>query len=473
MPVSRDLLACFGTYDIRGKSPEIIDENAAFLIGKAFALTMGAGRIVLGHDARETSPQLAAAAANGIRHAGSDVIALGLCGTEEVYFATNHTMAAGGICVTASHNPKEFNGFKFVSARAQPLTGADPLGSIRANLKAAVPREGSARGVLSDGSHLRAAYVEKVLSFLSGTPSKPLKILINPGKGAAGPTFDAIATALRERKVPWQFIRHNHIPDPAFPGGVPNPLLPENRQDMTRTIRRVGCDLGVAWDGDFDRCFFFDHRGAYVSGEYIVSILAAGFCGGVSEKVVYDPRVTGCIENALSKVLGTGVLSRCGHAFVKDRMLKSGAVYGGERSGHHYFRDFMGCDSGMIPMVLIASILEAQGTRLSDIVAPLRQNFPSSEEVNFTVNNPENVIRALHDRCEQSAEHIDFFDGLSMKFASWRFNLRSSRTESCLRLNVESFRNSGLIVEKVSEISSLIARNDIRARSSCLHRAQV
>ncbi|MDH5798274.1 MAG: phosphomannomutase CpsG, partial [Paracoccaceae bacterium] len=313
-----------------------------------------------------------------------------------------------------------------------------------------------------NGRRMRAAFVEKVLSFLPDGSSNPLTILVNAGNGAAGPTVDAIISALQASAVPWHFIRHNHVPDTQFPKGIPNPLLRENRLDMTQAVRNAGCSFGVAWDGDFDRCFFFDERGCFIPGEYIVAILARHFCKGEKGKIVYDPRVTGCIESEVSAANGQAILSRCGHVFMKEAMQASGAAYGGERSGHHYFRDFMGCDSGMIPMLVVAGILAKGTLSLSEITEPYRIHFPSSEEINFTIESIENTMNIVMQKYADRAGAIDCFDGLSARFPTWRFNLRPSKTENCLRLCVESTRDRQHVEEKALEISNLI--NGLHAR---------
>ena len=381
-----DSLTCFKAYDIRGRLGIDLDAAIARRIARAFAETLGARRVVLGRDIRASSETLAAAVAEGLMQAGVEVLDLGLSGTEEMYFATGHLGADGGICVTASHNPMDYNGMKMVQAGAAPLDPATTMPAIRrlAETQAFAPaRDG---GRISDATATRAAYVDRVLSFVDLAALRPLNILVNCGNGAAGPTFDAIAAALHARGAPLTFTRHHHTPDGTFPNGIPNPLLPENQPATADALRAARADLGVAFDGDFDRCFFFDEAGQFVPGEYVVGLLAEVFCAKEpGATIIHDPRVILATQAAVARAGGRAVMARTGHAFLKQALRDTGAVYGGEMSAHHYFRDFYACDSGMIPWLLVAELMGRSGQPLSALLAERRAAFPSSGEINFRV----------------------------------------------------------------------------------------
>lgn len=448
---------CFKAYDVRGVVGTDLDTRLAHRIGRAFARATGARAVVLGQDNRASSPALADAVAAGLMAEGAAVHDLGLCGTEEVYFATDHLGACGGVMVTASHNPADQNGMKMVGRGAAPLA-PDAFAAIRALARAADPGPPRPGGSRSGRAAVRTAYVARVLSFLDPDGLHPLTILVDAGHGAAGPTFDAIAEGLLARGVPWRFVRRNHAPDPAFPNGVPNPMLPANRPPTGRAVRAAGADLGVAWDGDFDRCFLWDHRGRFAAGEHVVALLAGAFLsrapGGV---IVHDPRALWCVADAVAAGGGRSVLARTGHAHMKRAMRDSGAVYGGELSAHHYFRDFMACDSGMIPWILVAGLLARQGARLAALIDDRRARFPSSGEINFRPSDPEAAIARVRDALGPLALARDDTDGLSLAFAGWRLNLRRSGTEALLRLNVEARGDAALVRRGVARATALIA----------------
>ncbi len=433
------VLTCFKTYDIRGRLGVDLDEGIAHRIGRGFARALGARRVVLGRDIRASSQALAAAVARALVAEGCEVLDLGLSGTEEMYFATTHFGADGGICVTASHNPMDYNGMKMVRAGSAPLDAATGLSSIKALAEADAFGPARPGGRLRDISvEARAAYVERVLSFVDIAALKPLKIVVNAGNGAAGPTFDAIALALAARGAPLTFIRMHHQPDGAFPNGIPNPLLPENRPPTAERVRAEGADMGVAWDGDFDRCFFFDHKGDFVDGEYIVGLLAQVFLAREpGARIIHDPRVIWNTRDVVTRAGGQAVQARTGHAFIKQAMRDHGAVYGGEMSAHHYFRDFVHCDSGMIPWLVMAELISREGP-LAGLVAARRAAFPSSGEINFHLTDPATAIARVRARYEPKAVSVDETDGISLDMGDWRFNLRSSNTEPVVRLNVES-----------------------------------
>ncbi len=452
-------LSCFKAYDVRGRLGEELNAGVVRTIGQAFAEELGAVRVVLGHDPRASSEELAAAVAEGLVAAGVEVLFLGLCGTEEMYFATDHLGACGGIEVTASHNPMDYNGMKMVGAGARPLSD-EVFSKVRARAEAGVfgpVRAGSVSDV-----DCRGAYVGRLLSFVDVGALRPLKIVVNAGNGAAGPSFDALAEGLRLAGAPLEFVRVHHDPDGSFPNGIPNPLLPENQPVTARAVVEAGADFGVAWDGDFDRCFLFDEAGGFVAGEYVVGLLAEAFLvkepGAV---IVHDPRVVWNTADVVARAGGRAVMAQTGHAYLKAAMRAQTAVYGGEMSAHHYFRDFMCCDSGMIPWLLVAELLGRSGQSLSQLLAARRAAFPSSGEVNFRVKDAKTLIAKIAYTYGAQAEDVDQLDGHSFDMGAWRFNLRSSNTEPLLRLNVEARADrggdAGLVALKVAELSAIIA----------------
>jgi phosphomannomutase len=444
--------ACFKAYDVRGRLGVDLDDAIARRIGRAFAQVLGARTVVVGHDCRLSSPGLADAVTAGLVDEGVTVLTLGLCGTEEVYFATDHLGADGGICVTASHNPADYNGMKMVRAGSAPVGQDSGLGAMAALVDGDLgpaPGGGAVRHV-----DCRAAYVARVLSFVDRTALRPLHVLVNAGNGTAGPTFDAIAAALGG---PLRFTRMHHAPDGTFPNGIPNPLLPDNQPATAAAVVKAGADMGVAWDGDFDRCFFFDETGAFVPGEYLVGLLAEVFLAKEpGATIVHDPRVVLGTQAAIASAGGCAVMARTGHAFLKAALRETGAVYGGEMSAHHYFRDFMACDSGMIPWLLVAELMGRTGLPLSRLLADRRAAFPSSGEINFRVADAPATVARIRAAYAPRAVTVDTLDGLSLTFADWRFNLRGSNTEPLLRLNVEARGDAGLVARNVAEISALI-----------------
>ncbi|WBU65310.1 phosphomannomutase [Paracoccus aerodenitrificans] len=451
-------LSCFKAYDIRGRLGENLDADIAFRIGRGFARALGAKRVVLGRDIRASSVELADAVADALIAEGVEVLDLGLCGTEEMYFATTHFDADGGIEVTASHNPMDYNGMKMVRAGSAPLDGATGLDAIRKlaeadDFRAALPG-GSRRDVSFEA---RAAYVARVLEFVDVTALRPLKIVVNAGNGAAGPTFDAIADELAQLGAPLEFIRIHHQPDSSFPNGIPNPLLPENQPVTANAVREAGADLGIAWDGDFDRCFFFDETGSFIDGEYIVGLLAAAFLAREpGARIVHDPRIIWNTRDIVESTGGTAIQSRTGHAFLKAALREHDAVYGGEMSAHHYFRDFVFCDSGMIPWLLVTELMGRAKKPLSDLVADRRAAFPSSGEINFVVADPDAARARVEEIFGAEAQGRDETDGLSLDMGTWRFNLRSSQTEPVLRLNAESRGDRDLLDRSVAKLRRLI-----------------
>ena len=451
-------LTCLKAYDIRGEIGVNIDEGIAYRIGRAVAQHFGAKSVVIGFDARETSPAFAAAAARGARDAGADVLNIGMAGTEEMYWAVTEFSACSGIEVTASHNPINYNGMKIVKSASQPLDDAADFQVIKALASAqdwASPaRMGETRDV-ADAA--REKYVDRVLGFVDMATLAPLKIVINSGNGAAGPTVDAIIDRLAVQGAPIEVVRVHHDPDSTFPNGIPNPLLPENHAATADVVLREGADMGVAFDGDFDRCFFFDGAGRFVPGEYVVGLLASIFLEKeAGAKIVHDPRVIWNTQDIVVHKGGVAIQSKTGHAFIKQTMRAERAIYGGEMSAHHYFRDFAYCDSGMIPWLLIAELVSRSERSLGDWVKDRFAAFPSSGEMNFEVDEAGKAIESVLGAYRADALSINETDGVSLAFDDWRFNLRRSNTEPLIRLNVEGKGEANALETHVSSIAELL-----------------
>jgi len=451
-------LTCFKAYDVRGELGVNFDATIAYRIGRAVGQHFSSGLVVIGCDARETSPELAKAVARGVCDAGSKVLDLGMAGTEEMYWAVTEFGATAGIEITASHNPINYNGLKIVKSGSRPLDDTGDFQVIKCLAEAANWAEGTGNLDVKDISvDARAKYVKRVLSFIDVGALRPLRLVVNSGNGAAGPSFDAIAIELGRRGVPIEFIRVHHEPDHTFPNGIPNPLLPENRAATADVVVREGADLGVAFDGDFDRCFFFDGGGQFVPGEYVVGLLASVFLDReVGAKIVHDPRVVWNTQDIVAKKSGIAVQSKTGHAFIKQTMRIEGAVYGGEISAHHYFRDFAYCDSGMVPWLLIVELISKSGRSLGDLICERFDKFPSSGEINFTVVDVGASIVRVAKVYKDQALSIDEMDGLSFDCGDWRFNLRKSNTEPLVRLNLEVRGNVCGLEQRIAELSALI-----------------
>ena len=451
-------LTCFKAYDIRGELGVNLDAGVAYRVGRAVAQHLRAEALVIGRDARETSPELAAAVSRGVTDAGCDVLDIGLAGTEEMYWAVTQFDACGGIEVTASHNPINYNGMKIVKSSSRPLDDAEDFQAIKRIAESQAWTEVTARGASRDiAKEARHAYVTRVVSFCDTKKLKPLKIVVNSGNGAAGPTFDAIARRLNADGAQLEFIRVHHDPDHTFPNGIPNPLLPENHAATADVVLREGADFGVAFDGDFDRCFLFDGAGSFVPGEYVVGLLASIFMGKEpSAKIVHDPRVIWNTKDVVARGAGSAIQSKTGHAFIKQAMREHAAVYGGEMSAHHYFRDFAYCDSGMIPWLLVAELISTTEKSLSSLVAESFSAFPSSSELNFKVADADAAITRVIKQFKPKAQSVDATDGVSLEFEAWRFNLRKSNTEPLVRLNVEARGDRHLLNKKLADIKSLL-----------------
>lgn len=449
--MSQIKIDCFKAYDVRGRVPDQINEDIAYRIGRAFVQFLGAKSVVVGHDIRLSSPQLSAALVRGLRDQGADVIDIGLCGTEEIYFATFHLGVDGGIAVTASHNPMDYNGMKFVREGSRPISGDTGLNDIKALAENGVFTTPARQGDYQV-KDTRAAYIDHLLGYIDHAALKPLKLVMNAGNGGAGLVIDQI-----EKHLPFEIIKIHHNPDGAFPHGVPNPLLEENRAPTIEALKKTGADLGIAWDGDFDRCFFFDEKGDFVEGYYLVGLLAEAFL--VKNKgaaIVHDPRLTWNTIAVCNEFGGRAVQSKTGHAFIKERMRKEDAVYGGEMSAHHYFRDFAYCDSGMIPWLLVAELVCRSGKTLSQLVHERMQAYPVSGEINRHIDDPKAAIARVRNRYVAESIAEDNTDGLSLEFADWRFNVRMSNTEPVVRLNVETRADTALMLQRRDELLALL-----------------
>ncbi|MCG8671427.1 MAG: phosphomannomutase [Pseudomonadales bacterium] len=451
-------LTCFKAYDIRGKIGDELNEDIAYRIGRSFAQHLNAKRVVVGADIRLTSNDFKAALANGLKDAGCHVLDIGLAGTEEIYFATPHLDADGGICVTASHNPIDFNGMKLVKRNSQPISGDSGLHDIKALAEANNFNDPVSIGKIETVNNSQP-YIDCLLGYIDLAELKPMRIVVNPGNGAAGHVIDKLEEHFKSNQVPIEFIKIHHEPDGYFPNGIPNPLLPENRKPTADAVKENKADLGIAWDGDFDRCFLFDEKGQFIEGYYIVGLLAEAFLNkSKGEKIIHDPRVMWNTQEIVTENDGTPVLCKTGHAFIKERMRKEDAIYGGEMSAHHYFRDFWYCDSGMIPWLLVIELLSKKQVTLSSLVEDRIERFPSSGEINNQLKDPKAAIAAAEKHYGPEAISIDKTDGLSIAYPDWRFNLRCSNTEPVIRLNVETRQNKALLEEKTAELLSLIKR---------------
>lgn len=447
-----EALSCFKAYDIRGRIPDQLNEDIAYRIGRAFAQGLRARHIVVGHDIRLTSPAFCKAVSDGIRDAGCDVTFIGQCGTEEIYFATFHGGYDGGLVVTASHNPVDYNGIKFVREGARPVSGDDGLPQIKALAESRDFQTPSRAGGFFEHTD-KTDYIRHLLGYIDDLAAlKPLKLVVNAGNGGAGPIVD-----LLEPHLPFRFVKVHHEPDGSFPNGIPNPLLPENRAATANAVIEHGADMGIAWDGDFDRCFFFDENGEFIEGYYLVGLLAEAFLRKQpGSTIVHDPRLTWNTIAMVEEHGGRAVQSRTGHSFIKGVMRQEDAAYGGEMSAHHYFRDFAYCDSGMVPWLLVAELVSKSGKSLSRWVEERIRAYPCSGEINNQVDDPAAVLAAIETRYEPLGGEVDRTDGLSMAFADWRFNVRMSNTEPVVRLNVESRADPGLMREKTKELLALI-----------------
>ena len=443
----------FKAYDVRGVYPTEVNEELAYRVGRIFSAMFAAETVVVGHDIRLSGRALVDALTEGLRHGGTKVIDIGQCGTEMIYFATAHLNADGGIMVTASHNPKEYNGMKLVRKDARPISGDTGLKEIGEMAVASnfvhAQVAGKTLGEL-EKVDIVPAYIEHLLSYVDKSALKPMKIVANPGNGGAGPIMKELA-----KHLPFEIISIFDEPDGSFPNGVPNPILMPNREATAKVVRETGADLGIAWDGDFDRCFLFDENAEFIEGYYIVGLLAEVFLlKEPGAKIMYDPRLTWNTEAILERDGGVPVRCKSGHAFMKECMRQNGVLYGGEMSAHHYFRDFSYCDSGMIPWLLVAELMCRSGKKLSELVGARVDMFPCSGEINRKVEDSAAILAALEAKYADGEQ--DKMDGLSVAYADWRFNVRTSNTEPVMRLNVETKGDKELLAAKTAEILAII-----------------
>ena len=442
----------FKAYDIRGVVGAEVNEDLAYRVGRAYAALYHPQAMCVGYDIRPSSPAIAEAVMRGLTDGGADVMDIGLCGTEMVYYATSHLRADGGIMVTASHNPLDYNGMKLVRQGARPISGDSGLDAIRDAVCDGRAFDSAAVGGERIRLNIMADYVAHLLSYVDRGVLQPMKVVFDAGNGGAGLVMEQLAAALPITMAPVRFA-----PDGTFPQGIPNPLLPENRAVTAEAVLATGADFGVAWDGDFDRCFFFDEQANFIEGYYVVGLLAEAFLQkSPGARIIHDPRLSWNTQAIVAGAGGVAIQSKTGHAFIKERMRAEDAVYGGEMSAHHYFRDFFYCDSGMIPWLLVLELLSRSGKKLSELVGERMAAFPCSGEINRELAEPKAAIRRVEERFLGEALQVDRTDGVSAEFADWRFNLRSSNTEPVVRLNVESRADAALMRQKTAEILAVL-----------------
>ena len=445
-------ISCFKAYDVRGRIPTELNQEVAFKIGVAIASYFSTQSVVIGYDVRPSSLEILDALAKGIQSQQSEVMSIGLCGTEEIYFATNYLDSDAGVMITASHNPADYNGLKIVGAGAKPVSMDSGLGEIK-SIAESVSYDDSIDLKLKE-INIRDQYLDKILSFVNTESIKPLHVVTNAGNGCAGPVINAL-----ESRLPVTFTKIQNEPDGLFPNGIPNPLLVENRQVTSKAVIEHEADLGIAWDGDFDRCFFFDANGQFIENYYLIGLLSEQLLqANAKDHIVHDPRLVWNTREEVMRANGIPDQSKAGHSFIKEIMRANKAVYGGEMSGHHYFRDFYYSDSGMIPWLLLLEKISNAGQTLTDLVSERIERYPVSGEINTEVKNPKILLEKIKEHYLPFDPIIDDIDGYSFEFSDWRFNLRMSNTEPLVRLNVESRANKTLMQKKTEEILKLINR---------------
>ena len=445
-------ISCFKAYDVRGRIPSELNEDVAFRIGVGIASYFSAQSVVIGYDIRPSSIDILEALTKGINSKGAKVFSIELCGTEEIYFATNYLNTDAGVMITASHNPADYNGLKIVGKGAKPVSIDSGLGEIKriAESSEVLPQINSDIEVVD----IKSEYIQKLMGFINPDLIKPMRVLTNAGNGCAGPILDML-----EDHLPVQFTKIQNQPDGSFPNGIPNPLLHENRETTSKAVIENSADIGIAWDGDFDRCFFFDSKGMFIENYYLIALLSEQLLKeSQGESIVHDPRLTWNTIEEVKNFGGVPKISKSGHSFIKEVMRENNSIYGGEMSGHHYFRDFYYSDSGMIPWLLLLENVSLSGTSLTDLVKDRIEKYPVSGEINRTVSNPEQLLEEIKAHYEPHKPKIDDIDGYSFDFNSWRFNLRMSNTEPLVRLNVETRGNSSLMQDKTDEILDLIQK---------------
>lgn len=443
-------LNSFKAYDVRGKVPSELNSDLAYKIGRAYAKFLNAQKVVIGHDIRKSSDKISEALTKGLNDAGVDVIDIGLCGTEMVYFGTPFLEADGGIMITASHNPPEYNGMKFVGKGSVPVGYDSGLSKVEELILSDDLGEISTKKGTYTTKDIMKDFIANLKKFYDADKINPFTVVVNSGNGCAGLAVDAI-----EKDLPVKLVKVFNEPDSNFPNGVPNPLLPENRKPTYDAVLKHKANLGVAWDGDYDRCFFFDEKGSFIEGYYIVGLLAKSILKNhPGEKIVHDPRLTWNTLEIVEANGGVAVQSVSGHAFIKQKMREVNSIYGGEMSAHHYFRDNAYSDSGMIPFLLIMQLMSEENKKLSKLVEEMISNYPCSGEINSTIDNPAEKIKEIETKFTDGL--VDKTDGLSVEYDNWRFNLRMSNTEPIIRLNVESKKDEALMKQKTEELLALI-----------------
>ena len=447
-----DKLNSFKAYDIRGKVPSELNNDLAYKIGRAYARLIKAKKVVIGYDIRKSSVELSKSLTNGLNDAGADVINIGLCGTEMIYYSTPYFDADGGIMITASHNPAEYNGMKFVKRDSVPFGYDSGLNQVESMILKNELGEISSKKGSVEVKDVMKDFIQHLKKFYDPDKIKPFKVVVNAGNGCAGLSLNAI-----EPQLPIKMIKVFNEPDPEFPNGIPNPLLIENRKPTIDAVLKNNADLGVAWDGDYDRCFFFDENGNFIEGYYIVGLLAKSILKKhPGEKIVHDPRLIWNTLDIVNKSNGIAVQSKSGHAFIKQKMREVNSIYGGEMSAHHYFRENSYSDSGMIPFLLIMQLMSEENKTLGDLVEEMIANYPCSGEINSTISDPSGKIKEIEKL--YTGGKVDKTDGLSVEYDDWRFNLRMSNTEPIIRLNVESKGDVLLMEEKTKELLEVIRK---------------
>jgi phosphomannomutase len=445
-------MRCFKAYDIRGRIPDELNEEIAYKIGRAYATLLSPSKVCIGRDVRLSSETIAGQVARGLNDQGCDVVDIGLCPTEEVYFATAHLKLDGGIMVTASHNPMDYNGMKLVKEESKPISADTGLKDIEKIVIEGSFKPLAAKKGTTESISTRDAYIDHLMTYVDTAKFKKLRVIMNCGNGCAGPILK-----LLEKRLPIDFIKVFPEPDGTFPNGIPNPILPENRGATAEAVLAHKADLGIAWDGDCDRCFFFDEKANFLEGYYIVGFLAQAFLRAhPGSKIVHDPRLIWNTVEMVQEAGGIPVVSKAGHAFIKERMRKEDAIYGGEMSAHHYFRDFSYADSGMIPWMLLLQTLCAENRPMSELIESRIDKYPVSGEINRTVSDPHGVLKRIEEKYKGTELSTDYIDGLSMEFKNWRFNLRPSNTEPVIRLNIETRQDHELLKKKTEELLGLI-----------------
>jgi phosphomannomutase len=439
----------FKAYDVRGIYPDDLDEEGAYAIGRGYVEQFEPRRIAVGRDMRLSSPQMAAAVIRGAADSGAEVLDLGLVGTEMVYFAVGELGLDGGIEVTASHNPKEYTGMKIVRRGALPVGGESGLLDVRDRALAGSEPSGADPGRV-EAYDIWPAYVDRVLSFIDASALRPLKVVIDAANGMAGAMLPPVLD-----RLPVELVRCYFEPDGSFPNHEPNPLLPENREFIVRKTLEEGADLGVAFDGDADRCFFVDDTGEFVPGDFATALLAESILAKEpGAKIIYDVRASWAVPHTIERAGGVPLMNRVGHAYIKHRMRKEDASFGGEVSGHYYFRDFSQADTGVVPFLLMLELVSKSGSKLSELLKPYREQYFITGEINTPVADVALKLQELKERYAGEGK-VTHLDGVSVDADDWHFNVRPSNTEPLLRLNLEALSQDKMEAKR-DEVLGLI-----------------